>query len=390
MQTSKVLSEQSIVQLFFELLRASICLSELSAIPSPQEWSLLYGLAQKQSLVGICFNGLQQLYENNPEQTANLPLPLKMQWVGMAAKIQQRNEYMNERCVELQAKLLAAGFRNSILKGQGMATLYAKAHLDFLRQPGDIDVYVDASREEVIRYAQTLGDANPDWDYKHLHLKIYKDVEVEVHYVPEVFLNPWKNQKLQRWFMAHEEDIFDAVIIRRHGISTKTSLVSPSIDFNVFYVLLHIYRHFLYEGIGLRQLLDYYFVLKSYSDTSRSSLLDIQETIKCFGMERFAKGIMWVLQHVFGLDAKYLICKTDKKEGEYILSQIMQGGNFGHYDERLKTSKSGKLGAVSKILKHNIHLLSHYPLQTICVPIWIIFHFLFKCIITNRVNSTKQ
>lgn len=284
MQTSKVLSEQSIVQLFFELLRASICLSELSAIPSPQEWSLLYGLAQKQSLVGICFNGLQQLYENNPEQTANLPLPLKMQWVGMAAKIQQRNEYMNERNVELQAKLLAAGFRNSILKGQGMATLYAKAHLDFLRQPGDIDVYVDASREEVIRYAQTLGDANPDWDYKHLHLKIYKDVEVEVHYVPEVFLNPWKNQKLQRWFMAHEEDIFDAVIIRRHGISTKTSLVSPSIDFNVFYVLLHIYRHFLYEGIGLRQLLDYYFVLKSYSDTSRSSLLDIQDTIKCFGM----------------------------------------------------------------------------------------------------------
>lgn len=94
MQTSKVLSEQSIVQLFFELLRASICLSELSAIPSPQEWSLLYVLAQKQSLVGICFNGLQQLYENNPEQTANLPLPLKMQWVGMAAKIQQRNEYI--------------------------------------------------------------------------------------------------------------------------------------------------------------------------------------------------------------------------------------------------------------------------------------------------------
>lgn len=178
--------EKSISQLFFDLIRASIGLSQLSVIPSTHDWECLFLLAQKQALIGVCFYGIQKLPK---EQTANLPLPLKVRWVGMAAKIQQRNEYMNERCVELQAKLLAAGFRNSILKGQGMATLYAKAHLDFLRQPGDIDVYVDASREEVIRYAQTLGDANPDWDYKHLHLKIYKDVEVEVHYVPEVFFN---------------------------------------------------------------------------------------------------------------------------------------------------------------------------------------------------------
>lgn len=249
--------EKSIIQIFFELVRASIGLSKLSTIPTAYEWSQLYDIAKKQSLLGICFNSLQQLYKKHPEQTTNLPMPLKMQWLGIAAIIQQRNEYMNKRCVELQANLAAVGFRNSILKGQGVATLYASSNLSHLRQPGDIDVYVDASREDVIRYAQLMGDCHPDWDYKHLHLKVYNDVEVEVHYVPEVFLNLRKNRKLQRWFVEHKEDMFDSVKIHRNESTENMSLVSPSIEFNVFYILLHIYRHFLYEGVGLRQLFDY-------------------------------------------------------------------------------------------------------------------------------------
>ena len=369
---------KSINQIFFELIRASIGLSQLTAKPSASEWKQLYDMAKKQSLVGICFKGLQQLYRNYPEQTANIPVSLKMQWLGFAARIRQRNEYMNKRCVELQANLAAAGIRNSILKGQGVATLYASSNLNLLRQPGDIDVYVDASRENVIRYAQSLGDSHPDWDYKHLHLKVYNDVEVEVHYIPEVFLNLRKNRKLQRWFMEHKEDMFDLVKIQRKESTEDTSLVSPSIEFNVFYILLHIYRHFLYEGIGLRQLLDYYFVLKTYSNGSKNSDTQIRETIKIFGMERFTHGIMWVLQYVFNLDDKYFICEADEKEGKYILNQIMQGGNFGHHDERLKCSGRGKYAAVSKILKHNYHLLSHYPSDVIWAPVWVIWHWMWK------------
>lgn len=370
--------EKSINKIFFELIHASIGLSQLSIIPTACEWGQLYDMAKKQSLVGICFNGLQQLYRNNPEQTANMPIPLKMQWLGMAAKIQQRNKYMNECCLELQTKLAEAGFRNSILKGQGVAALYAKAHLGFLRQPGDIDVYVDASREDVIRYAQLLGDCHPNWDYKHLHLKVYNDVEVEVHYVPEVFLNLWKNRKLQRWFVEHKEDMFDHEKIYLNESTEDVSLVSPSIEFNVFYVLLHIYRHFLYEGVGLRQLLDYYFVLRNYKNGSKNSDLQIKATVKSFGMERFTKGLMWVLQYVFNLDDKYFICEADEKEGKYILSQIMQGGNFGHHDERLNYNGRGKFAAVSKILKHNYHLLSHYPSDVVWAPIWVIWHWMWK------------
>ena len=370
--------EKSINQLFFELVQVSIGLSKLSTIPTAYEWSQLYDIAKKQSLVGICFNSLQQLYKKHPKQTVNLPVSLKMQWLGIAAKIQQRNEYMNKRCVELQANFAAAGFRNSILKGQGLATLYTNSHLNLLRQPGDIDVYVEASREDVIRYAQSLGDSHPNWDYKHLHLKVYNDVEVEVHYVPEVFLNLWKNRKLQRWFVEHKEDMFDSVKIHSNELTEDMSLVTPSIEFNVFYVLLHIYRHFLYEGVGLRQLLDYYFVLRNYKNGSKNSDLQIKATVKSFGMERFTKGLMWVLQYVFNLDDKYFICEADEKEGKYILSQIMQGGNFGHHDERLNCNGRGKFAAVNKILKHNYHLFSHYPSDVVWTPVWVIWHWMWK------------
>ena len=117
-------------------------------------------------------------------------------------------------------------------------------------------------------------------------------------------------------------------------------LVTPSVSFNLFYILLHIYRHFLYEGVGMRQLMDYYFVLKSLtpnpSPKSEGSLKgkknDIQNVLKEFGMMRFARGVMWVMQEVFALERSYMICEPLESEGRFFLSEVMVGGNFGHHD----------------------------------------------------------
>lgn len=67
---------------------------------------------------------------------------------------------------------------------------------------------------------------------------------------------------------------------------------------NLFYLLHHIYRHLFSEGIGLRQVMDYYFALRAISLTTddRRKLL---AAVKDFGMERFACGLMWVLADVF-------------------------------------------------------------------------------------------
>ena len=56
----------------------------------------------------------------------------------------------------------------------------------------------------------------------------------------------------------------------------------------------------------------------------------------------------------------------------------MKGGNFGHYDERLSSGSAGKIGTVKRIVNHNIHLLAHYPADTLWAPIWIVYHWCWK------------
>lgn len=150
----------TIEQLFFELIQVAIgtrtCLSHT---PSADEWGELYAMAKKQSLVGVCFAGVQKLQAQRQEP----PEMLYLTWMGMAAKIQQRNEVVNRQCVELQAKLSADGIRSCILKGQAIASLYTSTgsaqvgDLALLRQSGDIDVLVDCERKEAVDYVQKKG-----------------------------------------------------------------------------------------------------------------------------------------------------------------------------------------------------------------------------------------
>jgi len=289
------------------------------------------------------------------------------------------------------------GVRSSILKGQGVAMYYDEP-LQELRQPGDIDIYVDCGRErlfEIVDSIEFRGDRQSedknrkssirDWDYKHLHLDVWTDTEVEVHYRVEVLLNLWKNRKLQKWFKEHEEEIFGQVFSlsrireglarRPEGESQLENFCSPTVEFNKFYILLHIYRHFLYEGVGLRQLLDYYFVLLHTDCTDNT---DAIKALKQFGMWKFARGVMWILQEVFGLEREYMFCEPLESEGRFILSEVMAGGNFGHHDERLATEKKGKMQTVKKVVKHNAHLMLHYPAEIIWPPIWFVWHKCWK------------
>ena len=420
--------------LFYELIRVAIGTQEtLSRLPShstgsgltPAEWEELFEMAVKQSLVGVCFCGIHQLGADSDEGYVQIGMSedLYFDWMGMAAQINMKNELVNQQCVELQKRLAAEGFRSSILKGQGIAALYrlhenedenededenencrqdgslnpkpSTINLSGFRQSGDIDIYVDCGREKAIEYARSIqGDV--DWDYKHLHLKVFDtstgsatDTAVEMHYVPEVFLNLRKNRKLQKWFKENQkmifnenEDVNENDPSAGSGTSLSGEMVCPSVEFNLFYILLHTYRHFLYEGVGMRQLMDYFFVLQTNGSKGKEGIESkerVLTVIKQFGMTRFASGVMWIMKDVFGLPDRLLLCKPDVNEGRYILAEVMAGGNFGHHDARLADGKqAGRLHTVKKILKHNLHLLTHYPADTLWTPVWILYHWGWK------------
>lgn len=174
-------------QLFFELLHVSlgirICLSHT---PSADEWYELYSIAKKQSLIGICFAGVQRLAAKQQKP----PETLYFTWLGIAAIIQRRNENVNRQCVELQAKLSVYGICSCILKGQGVGLQYAE-HLRGLRQSGDIDIWIEGGVEAAVKLAERLGQ-KAEVTEQHVHLDLFPETEVEAHFIPSMLRHPFQ------------------------------------------------------------------------------------------------------------------------------------------------------------------------------------------------------
>lgn len=358
-----------IEQIFFELIRVAIGTQDmLSRPPSGEEWKLLYDMAKKQSLVGICFAGVQRLVDSEKEDYCGMPEMLYLTWMGMAAKIQQRNEVVNRQCVELEAKISADGYRSYIMKGQGNAVLYND--LALLRQSGDIDVYLEGGLDKVLAYANTFAPTNGVNELE-MHVDVFPDTEVEFHYRPFIMRNPFKNRKLQRFFA--EAMRFDNKVNLPNGVG---SINVPTIEFNLVHQLVHIYHHLFTEGIGLRQLLDYYFLLRSVK--SVENVKDSKECIHSLGLDSFASALMWVLRHVFGLPEEQMLWTPNEKDGQFLLNEIMLAGNFGKYDERLSHEEVSKWQSFWRVNARNLRLLRFNKTDWFWGPLWRIYHFAWR------------
>ena len=367
--------------LFFELIRVAIGTQErLSRLPLEAEWEKLFDMAVKQSLVGVCFVGLQQLGADSDDGFSQIGMSedLYLNWMGMAAQIGMKNETVNQQCVELQKRLAADGIRSSILKGQAVAMLYGE-ELHGFRQSGDIDIYVDCSREKAIEYARSI-QGNVDWDYKHLHLKVFDDTEVEMHYVPEVMFNLLKNRTLRNWGKTEEvrQSIFSD-----NGIG----MLSPSAEFNLVYLLVHMCHHIMSEGCGLRQFMDYYFLLKSVNVEEFRA--DACKMIDRLGMKNMAGGVMWVLREAFGMDEKSLLLPVNEKAGRFLLADALRGGNFGKHD---KSRRWGKALYPVKLFcdwfTRDLHILLNVSSDAMWYPVWVVFHFIWKRLWALRHRCT--
>lgn len=360
-------------QLFFELIQIAIgnrvCLSHT---PSANEWGNLYALAKKQSLVGVCFASVRRLQgqQQRPHEM------LYLQWMGLAAKIQQRNVVLNRQCVDLQKRLSADGWRSCILKGQGVGSIYkikdeglGMQDLSALRQSGDIDIWVDGDRDEVYSYLENKGIKVWQKSYVEAFADVYDDTVVEVHSRPSHFYDFRINRRFVRFVESERKEQFA-------NFDTELSFSHPTIGFNLVLALVHIYRHIFFEGVGMRQLLDYYFVLLSSTGNERQYALQV---IKELRMEKFLSAVLYVLHHTLALPQEYFMQPLDQTEGERLLSLILKGGNFGKYDATKKRYENEQrfLNGI-ETLKNNIGNLFVYPRETISMPFWKLGHYLWR------------
>lgn len=358
--------------LFQELLLISLGKrASFSSVPSLEDWQTIFDISKKQALLGICFEGITAAYKSYPGQFSNFPQNLKIQWLGYIAMIQDRNQLMNRKSVELQKSLSLDGFRCCILKGQGVASFYGS--LALFRQSGDIDILVDTDKKTLLKYLVDKGIPNNSWDYVHIHPKLFDGIDVELHYRTNVFRNVFRNRNYQKFIESNKDEFFSKNV----ALDGCGEITIPSDWMNLFYLLHHIYRHMFSEGIGLRQVMDYNFVLKSISLTKDDNVR-LLSAVKVFEMERFASGLMWVLGEVFCLEREFMPWDPDEREGRYILEDIMQSGNFGRIDNRYGKFTDSKVRKLITTLRRSAHLCAHYPNEALWTPLYYVWHFCWK------------
>lgn len=350
-------------KLFFSLICVSIGSTEtLAYTPSQKEWLMLYEHSKRQALVGICFNGVQRIYKRHPEQTVNLPEKLRLQWLGITISIQKRNEVMNKYTRKVLHFFREKGFPCQVLKGQGIASLYGP--LAEFRQSGDIDIWLTGGRERIYTLSRNVLNNITGANYHHIHFPIYKDIEIEAHIYPSFLSSPFRNRWLHRFCELYQP--------------SNDYMDSPSLAFNRVFILLHCYRHLCGHGVGMRQLMDYYYVLnKGFTESERQDAL-----LWCrrLGMESFVRAAMWVMQIIFGLADEFFLCEPDEKEGAFLLNEMMHTGNMGKSDTRFHWGQKTAFSRFIANQKRNIHLLTHYPHEVCWSPFFNIVRFAWlKC-----------
>ena len=326
----------------FQLLRQSMGLEEQKDFAATAEdWQWLHEEANRQSLTGVIYGAVAQLPASQQPT-----MELLIQWICEADVINGKNELLNQESARLTKLFGEAGRRTAILKGQANARLYPDK---FLREPGDIDIWVEGGRDSVLALLQTDTFASltgnkklkPENHEVLLHSNENK-VSIEVHFRPSSGnFNPFTNRRLQQWLNA---EIMNTEVVEE-GFNV------PSMKFNLMMQLAHIQRHFFELGIGLRQICDYFMLLRNSSEEDRRL---VAAHLKGFGLRETARALMWVLGEMLQLDRALMLCEPDSYRGEWMLRVIMEGGNFGQNAQKLH---QGNWRRVFAVKLHHLQLM---------------------------------
>ena len=411
----------------FRFLRFSLGLEEeakglLDGRKGSFDWDACYQFAKRQTLVGVLFDGIQRL----PKELAPAR-PLLLRWLSDSESIRRRNMRMDRASAYIYNKVCAAGFRCCILKGQGNALLYPHPSS---RTPGDVDVWVMASREELRHIALSLteGDGSSlQESLNHIGLMLH-GVSVELHSTPALLNSPLHNSRLQRW-LKRNADLQCSNRVALPGNAGEVAV--PTVSFNVIYQLCHLFHHCFYEGVGLRQIVDYFFVLMNTDfsgktdgvsgntnggafgvntnctdDTDRivgnadgdvfllnTDCTDntdriggnadgvdrrlLQDELRRLGLWEFAGAVMYIMKEVFGLEDNRLIVPPDVMRGRLVLKEALEAGNFGQYDKRNWFGHSA-LGHNLQRLYRDMRLVRYFPEEALSEPFFRIWHFFWR------------
>lgn len=365
-------------RLFIELLQVSLGTRDvLFRMPSAAEWAGLMAESQRQAILGVMLCGIEKLpKEQQPPQS------LLFQWIGVTVHIEQSNALTSEACKMVTERFDKDGFYACVLKGQANHRYYPDG-MAKRRSCGDVDVWVVPKdrrnrKDDVVRVLEYV-DGNYEMEglcWLHCNYTEKNGVPIEVHFHPSFMNEPCKNRRFLRHF-ADIEKTKTRELIGGEGLPVMR------IDEDVIYQMNHIFRHLIDEGVGLRQIIDYYWLFLAWDKQHQRSKQETMRLVSHLGMKRFAGALMYVMKEICGMQEELLLCPKSVKDGQFLLSEVMIAGNFGHDDPRMGAlvSQSGltrQLSQAGRRFKRNLRFLTNYPGEVIWEPFARMYHFAWK------------
>lgn len=361
------------------LLQISLGISSADSFPLLDEtaWQDIKDAAEKHAIIGVVWGGIEKLpLEKQP------PRHMKLTWMADAEIIKKRNMKMDKACVKIVRILEKMGLPSVILKGQAIAKLYPNP---YYRTSGDIDALIlpqyliaeygdiNHSVKPIRKKIQALGKGVIDKKIVYHHTTWrFSDVEIEVHHRSMQLNSPAQNKAYQQW---------------AKGIKTVPcgEYNTADVEYNLVFMLAHIYHHLLFEGVGLRQVCDYAVLLQAVAKEypgkeERQKLFSrVNEQIAACKMTRFLTGLMWIMQTVFALPSEMLMAKPDETVGRFIMKEIEQAGNFGQHDERIRHERlSSVVGKFIERTKHRMRFLQLFPEEILWDIPFRLWHYVWR------------
>lgn len=344
-------------ELVFELLLVSTgARQSLSHSYTDKDWEIALDIAIDQAITGV----LTMAMEAIPDKMSLPSKPVLLQWIGNAQIVEQ-NTFKMEEAANLVVKYFREnGFPCWVLKGTSVGRYYPQP---YSRSSGDIDVWLDGGRKKIYDFARAFDKDGMLYgvNYHHIHFHLIEGVHLEVHIWPSYLSSPLRNWKLHKFCNLPRPTMESSM---------------PSLAFDRVFILLHCYRHMCGDGVGFRQVMDYFYVLRQgFTEEERSEAV---KWIKKLGMGRFARGLMWVLQNVLGLERQFMLMEPDEKDGRFILNEILLTGNMGHSDTRDWGSKKSAISRFILNFRRDLYLAGHYPHEAVWQPVFSLWLYAWR------------
>lgn len=282
------------------------------------DWEQVEELAKDQGVLPMLYRGALKYKDIIPAERIRI-------WRGAMYAAVLQNEHVNQAQSEILAWLSEKGIRAAILKGASVARYYTPSDMRYL---GDIDLLIDQSNldltsEVLKKHGYRLNEHEHDF-----HIAFVRgDITLELHYRASVVPNGKGGQAAAK--------IMDQ-FLDEATLSSMNDMNFPALSekHQALMLLMHMERHVIECGIGLRQLCDWAAFL-SVQENSMAMDDFFHMFCEC-GLLTFSEVVTKACACHLGLggESAALCLSAEDSLVDALMEDVFRSGNMGKADQQ--------------------------------------------------------